>query len=178
MVGTRGKGRRRGVLVRAAAVGCAGLALVTSGASAADAAARTRTYHVEGYFHTQADGTVRATGDFVGTYTLDKEKVTKTWVFGRTTLKLVEGEDTMAGCIDLQHDGRCGRKDPKGSITMAYKRVATFETGSGAFVESACTHPVLAHTGQFRNGLLFMTDITQRSGKIVSDYRGTITVAR
>ena len=92
----------------------------------------------------------------------------------------------MAGCLDLNRNGKCDRDGPQGTVKMAFKRLSTFEK-DGTFIESNCTHPIMGVTNlgsrssdDFVGGLIFMADRARdgQGGDIKSTYRGEITVVR
>lgn len=170
---------------RTAAAAGLGVALAAgmTGAAAAESAART--VDVRGQFFAQPDGSYRSTGDFLGTYTLLSEEQVSSTRVGGYTLKIIKGSDQLAGCLDLNHNRKCDRHGPRGTITMAFQRVATFSASGAVFIESSCTHPVtrVVNTGrfnQFTGGLIFMADQARdgRGGDVKSTYRGTITIKR
>ena len=104
---------------------------------------------------------------------------------GDYTLKIVTGTDTMTGCLDLNHNRKCDKHGPRGTISMSYQRVATFDKSGTVFLESYCSHPVTGvendgHFKQFtKGGLILMTDRSRdgHGGDIRSTYRGTVTVS-
>jgi hypothetical protein len=130
---------------------------------------------VNGRLSPLPDGSYRSTGDFLGTYRLIEETVRTSWTVGATTIKVIEGTDQMSGCLDLNGDRKCDRNGARGTITMTFKRLATFDK-SGAFIESNCNHPVTQVAGDFTSGLVFMADrATGRGDEIKSAYRGELT---
>jgi hypothetical protein len=176
---SRAGGRRRRTLLGALAVTCSSLALVAAGAPAAEAAGSPSVYHVEGHLSDRPDGTIGVDGDFVGTYRLLWQTESSAVPYGPTTLTTAEGVDGLLGCLDLDHDGRCGPHDAKGTITMAFRRISAYGTESHTLIESSCTRPVIGTTGRFAGGLLFMSDrATGPKGAIGSVYRGELVLSR
>jgi len=169
--------RRARTILRTAALIAAAGALAATGATPADAA--TKSVHVSGRLYLQSDGSWKSTGDFLGTYELKSEQLVSEWKLGTNTVKLHFAVDQMTGCLDLNHNKKCDRHGPRGSITMTLRRLTTVDA-QGTFVESYCTHPITAATGDFTGGLILMDDRARdgKGGNIKSTYRGDITLAR
>ena len=152
----------------AAAIGI-GLALAVTGATAAIASRpnEERSISVAGTLSPQPDGTYRVTGDLVGSYRSLSETVVESWTIGTTKISVIEGTDKIIGCVDRNHNGKCDRREPTGEVTMAFRRLATFDVTTGAFVDSNCTHPVIWTKGRFIGGLILMADqVTGRGHEI------------
>lgn len=159
------------------------MALVAGGTSPAVADSAKRTVDVGGRLYLQPDGSWRSTGDFLGTYQLLTEVVVSSTPVGEYTLKVIKGTDKLTGCLDLNHNKKCDRGGPRGSVTMTYQRVATFDRSGKVFIESYCSHPVtsVTNTGRytkFTSGLIFMADRARdgKGGDVKSTYRGTLSL--
>jgi hypothetical protein len=179
MVDTRrGSASRRRRWRKVVAGSCLGLLPVAAGGTA-DAAATPLTYHVEGLIGPRSDGTVGVSGDFVGTYRSIWQSEQSVVRYGSTTLTTAEGVDGFLGCLDLDHDRRCGQDEPKGTITMAFRRISAYQSETHTLIESSCTRPVIGTSGRFTGGLLFVADrAAGPDGATSSVYRGELTVSQ
>lgn len=165
---------------RGAAVAAFGMVLVVATAvtAAGSPESSSSVVHVEGTLSPLAEpGVYRATGGMVGTYRALTEKVTMSWDYPNGTIRVIEGTDMITGCVDRNRNGRCDRREPKGELRFDFKRLATFDAKTDAFLESNCTHPVTRADGAFAGGLFFMRDVATGHGdEVKSTYRGDITL--
>lgn len=90
------------------------------------------------------------------------------------TLYVEAGTEVFQGCIDRNRDGRCGRRDHRGELHLAFLYWASYDL-DGDLVRGQCVHPVTGGSGAFTGarGLLTMVD-TPRGEEVRTTYRGTI----
>jgi hypothetical protein len=122
-------------------------------------------------------GVFRVTGGMIGTYRVGSENVSTSWPEGSVSVSLIEGTDMITGCVDRNRNRKCDRGEPNGELQFDFKRLATFDATTGAFIESNCVHPIRNASGSYAGGLFHMRDVaTGRGDEIVSTYRGEIVL--
>ena len=84
----------------------------------------------------------------------------------------------MSVCVDRNRNSRCDPREPGGTLSLEFKRLATFSLPGDVFIESRCVHPVVDADGRFAGGFLNMHDVMVKGGEIKSTYEGDVMVAR
>jgi hypothetical protein len=167
------------VRVGAAASGLA-VVLVCGGAGTAlGAPNEPGQIHVEGQLIpvAKSPGVYRVTGGLVGTYNLRSERVINAWTYWTTEIRVIEGTESITGCVDQNQNQNCDKGEPSGELRLKFNRVASFDTSTGRLIDSARTHRV-SGSGQFSGGLLRLRDLpVGGSDEIVSTYEGDLQVA-
>jgi hypothetical protein len=104
-------------------------------------------------------GANRMTGSLVGCWYGDTS-TPATWIDNGngTYTGSWTGTEHFVGCIDRNHDGKCGRHDPSGTWITTYSFTGLFSLT--AELSGGCTHPIVSGTGDFKGakGTIFMTD--------------------
>ncbi|SEQ96446.1 hypothetical protein [Microlunatus flavus] len=118
-----------------------------------------------------------------GVYTMEGDLVGEWLYVPRTpplhtsdTLYVEAGTEVFRGCIDRDHDERCGRRDRRGEMHLAFLYWASFDL-EGNLVRGQCVHPVTGGNGAFRGarGLLTMVD-TPVGDEVRTTYRGEVVL--
>jgi hypothetical protein len=111
------------------------------------------------------------TGDLLGTYTVDDEIE----LDSAETLRVTAGHERLDGCLDLNRNGRCGRRDARGQLQYDYIYWYRMAPKTQEFVEGECVHPIVGGTRDFAGarGVIYMHD-TVVDGKIVTTYDGYV----
>ena len=84
----------------------------------------------------------------------------------------------MSVCVNHNRNSICDPGEPFGTLSLEFKRLATFSLDPAAFIESRCVHPVVDADGRFAGGFLNMRDVTVKDGEIKSTYEGDVLVTR
>jgi hypothetical protein len=89
---------------------------------------------------------------------------------------LAIGSEHFLGCLDADHNARCTRRDPRGTLAFIYAFEGTFDS-AGKEIRGQCQHPIVSGTGDFKpaRGRI---DFTDNVAAGTSAYRGTITLAK
>jgi hypothetical protein len=164
----------------------AGLALTAAGAAMtptavaspadfAGANGRPKTVHVRGQQVPVdvANGKYVMRGDLVG----DWLYVPRTPpLHSSDTLYVEAGTEVFKGCIDRDHNGKCGRRDYRGELHLAFIYWASFDL-AGNLIKGQCVHPITGGTGAFvgARGVLNMVD-SPVGGEVKTTYRGEIVL--
>ena len=104
-------------------------------------------------------GTFRMHGDLVGGWRITSFKELAT-----SPLYQAKGTERFRGCLDRGHDGGCAG-DPRGTLRFTFRYWALFGTDE-SLRAGACSHPIVAGTGAFRNarGAIQMLDAPTDTG--------------
>jgi hypothetical protein len=86
------------------------------------------------------------------------------------------GAENFVGCLDLNRNGRCGHRDPTGSLALTYTFEGQFDPVTGNEIAGHCEHKIVSGTGDFAGatGWINFHDIVTNG---TSSYRGYITLA-
>ena len=84
------------------------------------------------------------------------------------------GTEVFKGCIDRNHNGRCGASDVSGELRLAFLYWAYYDL-DGNLIKGQCTHPITGGTEAFvgARGLLDMVD-RPVGDEVKTTYRGEI----
>jgi hypothetical protein len=87
------------------------------------------------------------------------------------------GQETFTGCIDRNGDGKCTRRDRRGTMNLTFLYWASFESDGTTLIKGQCVHPITGGTGAFRGarGVLNMYDRLV-GGEVKTTYRGDIAL--
>lgn len=90
------------------------------------------------------------------------------------TLYVEAGTEVFKGCIDRNHDGRCGAADHRGELYLAFLYWAHYDL-DGNLIRGQCTHPITGGRGAFvgARGLIDMVD-RPVGNEVRTTYRGEI----
>jgi hypothetical protein len=90
-------------------------------------------------------------------------------------LLVATGSEHFVGCLDLNRNGRCGQRDPAGSLALTYVFEAKYDSVTQQEIAGGCQHGVVSGTGGFAgaNGWIDFTDNVTNG---TSNYRGRITL--
>jgi hypothetical protein len=131
-----------------------------------------RTVYVGGMQITDdaAKGLYTMEGDLVGKWTLFRTNI----LHDVPTLYAESGVETFVGCLDRNFNKKCGRHEPRGTMTSAYIYWASFDANK-RLVAGQCTHPITGGTGSFRGarGLIHMYDWME-GDEVRTRYEGKI----
>jgi hypothetical protein len=171
--------------VRSLAV-LAGLSLGVAGAALAPAAAvgpadgpepggKPRTVQVQGeqILIDAANGEYVMRGDLVG----DWLYVPRTPPLHTSdTLYVEAGTEVFRGCIDRDRNGRCGSRDYRGEMRLAFLYWASFDA-NGDLIRGQCVHPITGGRGAFigARGVLNMVD-RPIGDQVRTTYRGEVVL--
>ena len=88
------------------------------------------------------------------------------------TLYVEAGTEVFKGCIDRNHNGRCGAGDVSGELRPAFLYWAYYDL-DGNLIKGQCTHPITGGTEAFvgARGLLDMVDWPV-GDEVKTTYRG------
>jgi hypothetical protein len=118
------------------------------------------------------NGAYRMRGDLVGRWTVLTGKV----LHQSPTLIVLSGKERFRGCLDENHDKRCGTGDAAGAMSFAYLYWASFDH-DGNLIRGQCVHPVTGGTRAFAGarGVLRMFD-TPTGDAVRTTYRGRLVL--
>ena len=121
----------------------------------------------------EAKGTYQMHGGLVGDWVF----LTYVPLFESRSMIVAEGTEQFHGCIDANHNARCGHNEPGGKLRFNFIYWASFNPKTGALIEGDCTHPITGGTGSFRGarGLLTMHDVLVK-GRVRTTYEGTVVL--
>ena len=171
------KRARRVAVLAALALTAAGAALAPAAvASPTDVAAsgsQPRTVHVRGQ-QLPVDvtkGKYVMRGDLVGKWLYTPRTPS---LHSSETMYVEAGTEVFKGCIDRNHNGRCGSADYKGELRFAFLYWAYYD-GAGDLIKGQCVHPITGGRGAFvgARGLLNMVD-RPVGDEVRTTYRGHI----
>lgn len=137
-----------------------------------------RTVHVSGnqvlVRYAPELSTYRMEGDLVGDWVYDPVGPP---LYTSKTLYSEAGQETFTGCIDRNRDGRCGRRDSRGTMNLTFLYWASFEPDGTTLITGQCVHPITGGTGAFTGarGVLTMRDRLVGSD-VRTRYRGDIVL--
>jgi hypothetical protein len=134
-----------------------------------------RTVHVRGEQIPvdAANGTYVMRGDLVGNWLYVPRTPP---LHASDTLYVEAGTEVFNGCIDRNGNGRCGRRDYRGELHLAFIYWASYDL-EGDLIKGQCVHPVTGGSGAFRGarGVLNMVD-TPVGEEVKTSYRGYIVL--
>lgn len=88
------------------------------------------------------------------------------------------GKERFSGCLDANRNGTCDAGEAAGTLRMSFTFWATLDPTkkTPTMLRGDCVHPILGGTGAFAKakGVVFMKDVPNSSGEIVTSYRGTL----
>jgi hypothetical protein len=86
----------------------------------------------------------------------------------------IDAEVGRKGCIDRDRNGRCGSRDYRGELRLAFIYWASFDT-DGNLIKGQCVHPIPGGRGAFvgARGKLNMVD-RPVGDRVKTTYRGEI----
>jgi hypothetical protein len=118
------------------------------------------------------NGVYRMRGDLVGKWVV----LTGKFLHQSPTLIVLSGKERFTGCVDEDHDKRCGAGDAKGRLGFAYLYWASYDK-DGNLIRGQCTHPVTGGTRDFAGarGLLHMVD-RPVGDSVRTTYRGRLVL--
>ena len=92
------------------------------------------------------------------------------------TLYVEAGTEVFNGCIDRNRNGRCGARDDRGELHLAFIYWASFDL-DGGLLRGQCVHPVTGGSGAFAGarGVLHMVD-RPVGDEVRTRYRGKIVL--
>ena len=85
------------------------------------------------------------------------------------------GAEHFVGCLDLGRNGRCGHRDPTGTLALTYKFEGKFDPATDKEIAGRCQHKIMSGTGDFAGAtgrINFNDNVTNGT----SNYRGHITL--
>jgi hypothetical protein len=175
---TRFPGRTTLLITLAVGMACAGAAPAMAQPAADDRGGgwshHARTVHVRGQQVLVDAQTFRyeMRGDLVGRWTM----VPAPALHDMPTLYVEAGTEYFVGCIDRNHNGRCGRREPGGRLTTAYLYWASFDANK-ALLRGQCVHPVTGGTKDFRGARGVITMVDRPVGdEVRTTYRGDLVL--
>ena len=117
-----------------------------------------------------ASGHYSMSGGLIGewfTTSIDSQEVNP--AAGTITLT---GKERFEGCLDVNRDGRCTKKDPSGTMRFSFIFWADFDPATSLVSNGRCVHPVTGGTGRFEKaaGVIRFRDNPDGS----SVYRGHV----
>jgi hypothetical protein len=170
------KTARRLAVLAGVAVTIAGSAVAPTVVAADDGRerqSRPHTVHVRGQ-QFPIPGTVDYTmvGDLVGTWEYNAQDDP---LHAATTLYAEAGTEIFRGCLDRNHDGKCGPRDRSGQMRTVFLYWASFKADGTTLIRGDCVHPITGGTGAFRGsrGVIHMVDRLV-DGVVKTTYRGDI----
>jgi hypothetical protein len=93
------------------------------------------------------------------------------------SLMIATGTERFVGCVDVNHNKKCGTREPSGELRFDYVQWATFDPSTGALIEGNCVHPITGGGGRFEGarGLVTMHDAVV-NGDVLTTYQGTVVL--
>jgi hypothetical protein len=121
----------------------------------------------------EAKGTYQMHGDLVGDWVF----LTYVPLFQSRSMTVAEGTEQFHGCIDANHNARCGHHEPGGKLRFNFTYWASFNPKTGALIKGDCAHPITSGTGSFggARGILTMHDV-QVKDQVRTTYQGTVVL--
>jgi hypothetical protein len=118
------------------------------------------------------NGVYRMRGDLVGRWVAYAGRV----LHNDPTLFVLSGKERFNGCVDKNHDKRCGSGERAGRMNFAFLYWASFDK-DGNLIRGQCTHPVTGGTRGFTGarGLLHMVD-KPVGDSVRTTYRGRLVL--
>ena len=113
-------------------------------------------------------------GDLVGEWLL---KPVGPPLYKSKTFYSDAGIESFTGCIDRNRNGKCGKRDRRGTMNTTYIYWASFESDGTTLIKGQCTHPITGGTGAFKGarGVLNMYDRLV-GDEVKTTYRGNIVL--
>lgn len=171
--------RKLGILASLALIASAGL--VPAAAAAPSQVGQPprgqRTVHVSGdQFVVNVTGDVTEyamEGDLVGEWLL-QPLIT---LYKSTTFYSEAGQESFTGCIDRNRDGKCGKRDRRGTMNTTYIYWVSFKSDGVTLIKGQCVHPITGGTGAFRGarGVVNMYDRLV-GDEVKTTYRGDVVL--
>ena len=115
-------------------------------------------------------GKYKMSGDLVGEWTM----VPSETLHKSATLYVESGREKFIGCVDLNHNARCGKREPTGEMRSSYLYWASFDA-KGKLIKGQCVHPITGGNKSFKGarGLLNMFD-RPKGKEVLMTYKGEI----
>lgn len=114
----------------------------------------------------------RMTGGLVGIWRMQPTQT----LHDAPTLYSEAGLETFDGCLDLNHNGRCGPREPQGRLRTVYLYWVSFDADQ-KLVRGQCVHPITGGDSDFAGarGVIEMVD-RPVGGDVRTTYRGTVVL--
>jgi hypothetical protein len=113
------------------------------------------------------------TGSLIGCWYTDILNVVKSNPNGEI---LAIGTEHFVGCLDVARKGKCGHRDPHGTLAFIFAFEAKFDP-TGKEIRGQCQHPILSGTGDF-TGARGRLDFKDNVATGTAAYRGHITLSK